>query len=105
MKIIMLNDGSFMKLDNEEYKQLVTNKSIEKEIKVKKSSMEILKERVVKCIRKNNGITLGKVLNRFRSKQDFVINILDDLEKNDSIKVKISYHKTNGDEVKSFYIK
>lgn len=101
----MLDDGSFIKLDNEEYKQLVTHKSIEKEIKVKKSSMEVLKERVLKCIRKNNGITLGRILNRFRTKQDFVINILDELEKNDGIKIKTSYHNGNGDEVKSFYIK
>ena len=52
MKIIRLVDGSFVRLDNSEYNHLMTNGSVEKEIKVKQSSMDILKSRVFKLIKK-----------------------------------------------------
>ena len=56
MKNKRLVDGSFVRLDNAEYNHLMINGSIEKEIKVKQSSMEILKSRVFKLIKKIMGL-------------------------------------------------
>lgn len=104
MKIIRLVDGSFVRLDNAEYNHLMINGSIEKEIKFKQSSMEILKSRVFKLIKKNNGITIGVLLNHYRSKHELVLKIVDDLEAEGSIIVNVYLHPITSNEVKRIYI-
>lgn len=104
MKIIRLVDGSFVRLDDSEYNHLMINGSVEKEIKVKQSSLDILRARVFKLIKKNNGITLGKVLNGFRSKHDLVLKIIDDLEKEGSIIVNVYLHPITLNEVKKIFV-
>lgn len=104
MKIIRLVDGGFVRLDDSEYNHLMINGSVEKEIKTKQSSLDILKLRVFKLIKKNNGITLGKVLNGFRSKRDLVLNIVDDLENDGSITVSIDFHPTTLYEIKRLFV-
>lgn len=104
MKIIRLVDGSFVRLDNTEYNHLMINGYVEKEIKVKQSSMDILKSRVFKLIKKNDGITLGRVLNGFRSKHDLVLKIIDDLEKDESIIVNVYLHPVTSNEVKKIFV-
>lgn len=104
MKIIRLVDGSFVRLGDSEYNHLMINGSVEKEIKVKQSSIDILKSRVFKLIKKNDGITLGKVLNGFRSKRDLVLNIVDELEKDGSIIVRFDLHPTTLNEIKRIFV-
>ena len=100
MKIIRLVDGSFVRLDDSEYNHLMINGSVEKEIKVKQSSIDILKLRVLKLIKKNDGITIGKVLNGFRSKRELVLDIVDELERDGSIVVRLDLHPTTLNEIK-----
>ena len=100
MKIIRLVDGSFVRLDDSEYNHLMINGSVEKEIKVKQSSLDILKLRVLKLIKKNDGITIGKVLNGFRSKRELVLDIVDELERDGSIVVRLDLHPTTLNEIK-----
>ena len=100
MIIIKLADGSFAKISDTDFNSLERNGivNIKSRLKTKKS----IKDRILSLKELKSGITIGRLLNRYRSSGS-IVGIIDELEKEGKIKSVYSVKEHDTREVRTIF--
>lgn len=102
----MLNDGSFVKLSDAEHDRLINTGTVSRDdAKARQSAEDILRGKIIKKISKSKSITLGRLINGFRTRRELVLDIVSELRKENLIEFVVTEHNGNGSDVVTLYKK